>query len=103
MGVEEGWQTRRYVWHVKSLQRRSHIGLWGICSYAPCWPPRAGSLEDLDHEANGYTEVDRAIDNLVKSGKMFGMSGRRDSMPMSGAARSFPDQFGNAIPSSPST
>jgi hypothetical protein len=45
----------------------------------------------------GYiTEVDRAIDNLVKSGKMFGVTGRRDSMPMSGAARSFPEQFGKA-------
>lgn len=43
-----------------------------------------------------YAEVDRAIDNLVKSGKMFNMpgAGRRDSMPMVGASRTFPDQFG---------
>jgi hypothetical protein len=49
-----------------------------------------------NHHANEiYPEVDRAIDNLVKSGKMFGgMAGRRDSMPVTGvAARTFPEQF----------
>ena len=54
-----------------------------------------------NHHANDiYTEVDRAVDNLVKSGKMFGgMAGRRDSMPMTGgAARTFPDQFGTFDP-----
>lgn len=43
-------------------------------------------------------EVDRAIDNLVKSGKMFSMpaGGRRDSMPMAGPAppRPFESQYG---------
>lgn len=32
---------------------------------------------------------------------MFGMSGRRDSVPMSGAARSFPEQFGKCDLSRP--
>lgn len=43
-----------------------------------------------------YTEVDRAIDNLVKSGKMFNLpaGGRRDSMPVVGPSRTFPEQFG---------
>lgn len=36
-------------------------------------------------------EVDRAIDNLVKSGKMFAPTGRRDSMPIMGASRGFAD------------
>lgn len=31
-------------------------------------------------------EVDRAIDNLVKSGKMFGMPGRRESNPARNAS-----------------
>jgi hypothetical protein len=40
-------------------------------------------------------EVDRAIDNLVKSGKMFNMPGRRDSMPMGGPPpRDFSQQYG---------
>ena len=43
------------------------------------------------------TEVDRAADNLMKSGKMFGMMpgapGRRDSMPMMGGPRSY-SEFG---------
>lgn len=36
-------------------------------------------------------EVDRAIDNLVKSGKMFGMPGRRESMPLTGPAQRYPE------------
>ena len=49
-----------------------------------------------DYEANTFkSEVDRAIDNLVKSGKMFNVPGRRDSMPLAGGApRAFPEQFG---------
>lgn len=35
----------------------------------------------------GVIEVDRAIDNLVKSGKMFNMPSRRESMPLGGAGR----------------
>lgn len=34
-------------------------------------------------------EVERALDNLVKSGKLFGMPSRRDSMPTAGAPRPF--------------
>jgi hypothetical protein len=41
-----------------------------------------------------FSEVDRAADNLMKSGKMFGgmvpgMAGRRDSMPIMGAPRPY--------------
>lgn len=39
-------------------------------------------------------EVDRAIDNLVKSGKMFNAPGRRESMPIGSPARAFSEQFG---------
>ncbi|KAL9097557.1 MAG: hypothetical protein Q9165_000453 [Trypethelium subeluteriae] len=42
-----------------------------------------------------FEEVDRAADNLMKSGKMFGAmsgsAGRRDSMPLMGGPRSFPE------------
>ncbi len=39
----------------------------------------------------GQTEVDRAIDNLVKSGKMFGAPGRREwNSPPTGPARKQP-------------
>lgn len=41
-----------------------------------------------------YSEVDRAIDNLVKSGKMFNLPGRRESLPLSGPPRDFSQQFG---------
>jgi hypothetical protein len=43
-----------------------------------------------------YSEVDRAIDNLSKSGKMFGVPGRRDSLPMGGppARSEFQGQYG---------
>jgi hypothetical protein len=37
-----------------------------------------------------FDEVDRAIDNLVKSGKLFSGS-RRDSMPMMMMGRQFPE------------
>jgi hypothetical protein len=36
-------------------------------------------------------EVERAIDNMLKSGKLFAMAGRRDSMPIMGGARSYAD------------
>ncbi|TVY39788.1 hypothetical protein LOCC1_G006886 [Lachnellula occidentalis] len=58
--------------------------------------------EDSTTFSTQIEEVDRAIDNLVKSGKMFGMSGRRDSVPMSGAARSFPEQFDPRMGGAPS-
>ncbi|TVY71211.1 hypothetical protein LSUE1_G008358 [Lachnellula suecica] len=58
--------------------------------------------EDSTAFSTQLEEVDRAIDNLVKSGKMFGMSGRRDSVPMSGAARTFPDQFDPRMGGGPS-
>ena len=35
------------------------------------------------------TDVDRAIDNLAKSGKLFNQPGRRESMPMMGGPESF--------------
>lgn len=41
--------------------------------------------------ADRTQEVDRAIDNLVKSGKLFGMPTRRDSMPLVGGPRPYSD------------
>lgn len=41
------------------------------------------------HGLTHNAEVDRAIDNLVKSGKMFNMPARRDSTPMAGASRGY--------------
>lgn len=52
-------------------------------------PTRSGSSsvvlrEDLNAFATQMEEVDRAIDNLMKSGKMFPAPGRRESMPVVG-------------------
>lgn len=50
-----------------------------------------GDFHGAFADSESYTEVDRAVDNLVKSGKMFGMSGgRRESSPYPGPARRNP-------------
>ncbi|KAH8660976.1 hypothetical protein BGZ60DRAFT_530967 [Tricladium varicosporioides] len=69
----------------------------------PTWeqqtpPARSGASSAVPREdstafSTQIEEVDRAIDNLVKSGKMFGMAGRRDSLPLSGPPRTFQDQY----------
>ncbi|KAF8859888.1 hypothetical protein BDZ45DRAFT_346942 [Acephala macrosclerotiorum] len=71
----------------------------------PSWeqqtpPARSGASSAVPREDSAafmtqLEEVDRAIDNLVKSGKMFNMpAGRRDSMPTVGPPRgAFPEQF----------
>jgi hypothetical protein len=72
----------------------SGMTIWRL---TPCEHLRT---EVEDHGANTfYTEVDRALDNLAKSGKMFNnLSGRRDSMPLVGAPRgAFPEQFGKIL------
>lgn len=78
----------------------------------PTWdqqtpPARSGASSAVPREdstafSTQLEEVDRAIDNLVKSGKMFGMPGRRDSMPMPGATRNFENQFDSRIGGAPS-
>ena len=44
---------------------------------------------DEDFADTFWTEIERAIDNLAKSGKLFNQPGRRDSMPMIGGPESF--------------
>jgi len=62
--------------------------------------PRSGTNSVVPREEVGafgsqLEEVDRAIDNLVKSGKMFSMPPpRRESMPMTGPGRAYPPEFG---------
>lgn len=61
-------------------------------------PARSGASSAVPREdstafSTQLEEVDRAIDNLVKSGKMFPTPGRRESMPMAGSGRDFPQQF----------
>ena len=41
--------------------------------------------------ADVLLEVNRALDNLNKSGKLFSLPSRRDSMPIMGGARAFSD------------
>lgn len=65
-------------------------------SYSMCvctWSSKANSVRFF------FAEVDRAVDNLVKSGKMFNPP-RRDSMPMMpGAVPRFPvEQHGMLQP-----
>ncbi|KAK0628248.1 hypothetical protein B0T17DRAFT_504945 [Bombardia bombarda] len=65
-------------------------------------PARSGANSAVPREESAafvhqIEEVDRAIDNLVKSGKMFGMpGGRRESQPNPGPARRYPDFDGRA-------
>ncbi|KAK1775323.1 hypothetical protein QBC45DRAFT_335567 [Copromyces sp. CBS 386.78] len=90
----------------------------------PQWPPAGGQASGWEHQtppppparsgassavpreepaafAYQLEEVDRAIDNLVKSGKMFGMpGGRRESFPVPGPARFYPD-FGGRMGTGP--
>jgi hypothetical protein len=63
-------------------------------------PARSGASSAVPREessafATQFEEVDRAIDNLVKSGKMFNMpGGRRESMPLTGPSRApFEQQY----------
>ena len=56
---------------------------------------RTGDIEDTSADFwIFFSEVDRAIDNLVKSGKMFNMPSRRESMPLGGAGRGAYPEFG---------
>lgn len=57
-------------------------------------PARQGSMLFGAFLIYSLTEIDRALDNLNKSGKLFNTPLRRESMPMVGAPRSFPE-FGN--------
>ncbi|GAB1311553.1 hypothetical protein MFIFM68171_01763 [Madurella fahalii] len=59
-------------------------------------PARSGASSTIPREepaafTHQLEEVDRAIDNLLKSGKMFGAAGgRRESLPYPGPARMYP-------------
>ncbi|KAL2198401.1 hypothetical protein P885DRAFT_67586 [Corynascus similis CBS 632.67] len=59
-------------------------------------PARSGASSAVPREESAafthqLEEVDRAIDNLVKSGKMFGgVGGRRESLPYPGPVRLYP-------------
>lgn len=59
-------------------------------------PLRAGTSSALQHEGGAafdiqIEEVNRALDNLNKSGKLFSPTSRRESMPMMGGPRAFSD------------
>ncbi|CAL3970804.1 hypothetical protein PZA11_007231 [Diplocarpon coronariae] len=70
----------------------------------PSWeqqtpPARSGANSAVPREeaaafSSQLEEVDRAIDNLAKSGKMFPhVPGRRESLPLSGPPRQFQEQY----------
>lgn len=59
-------------------------------------PARSGASSVAPREeatafSSQLEEVDRAIENLFKSGKIFNMPVRRESMPMGGPGRVYPD------------
>ncbi|KAK0733805.1 hypothetical protein B0T26DRAFT_745803 [Lasiosphaeria miniovina] len=67
-------------------------------------PARSGANSAIPREESAafghqLEEVDRAIDNLFKSGKMFGggSGGRRESLPKPGPARKYPDFDGRMV------
>ncbi|KAI9832185.1 MAG: hypothetical protein M1819_004537 [Sarea resinae] len=67
----------------------------------PAPPSRSGTSSAVQREdttafGSQLEEVDRAIDNLMKSGKLFGMPGRRDSLPLPGAPRALSEHGGPA-------
>lgn len=79
----------------------------------PAWeqqtpPARSGASSAVPREdstafSTQIEEVDRAIDNLVKSGKMFNLPGRRDSAPLGGPPpRDFSQQFDPRMGGGPS-
>lgn len=54
--------------------------------------PFSGALDHICRIcSNCNTEVDRALDNLNKSGKLFSTASRRDSMPVIGVPRPYSD------------
>lgn len=65
----------------------------------PAPPSRSGASSAVQREDMGafhtqVEEVDRAIDNLAKSGKLFSPPSRRDSMPMVGSSSQFSSDYG---------
>ncbi|TVY46015.1 hypothetical protein LSUB1_G000195 [Lachnellula subtilissima] len=91
------------TWEQQTPPARSGAEFNGTCQLTSVTgASSAVPREDSTTFSTQIEEVDRAIDNLVKSGKMFGMSGRRDSVPMSGAARSFPEQLDPRMGGAPS-
>ncbi|QQK43196.1 Herpes virus major outer envelope glycoprotein BLLF1 [Penicillium digitatum] len=75
------------------LNRRT-FGPFDLDNVFPAPPSRSGSSsvsqrEDIPAFSSQFDEVDRAIDNLVKSGKLWNAP-RRDSMPMM-MGRPYPD------------
>ncbi|KAH0604763.1 uncharacterized protein H6S33_006431 [Morchella sextelata] len=82
-------------------QAQTQASTWQ--SSRPNWEGRAAQMKPEDPAAFGaqIDEVDRAVDNLVKSGKMFAPQ-RRDSLPVL-SPRGFPEhgsetRMGNALP-----
>ncbi|KAI9719621.1 MAG: hypothetical protein M1812_003392 [Candelaria pacifica] len=70
-------------------------------------PSRSGTTSTVQRDDSSafscqIDEVERAIENLVKSGKMFGgVSSRRESMPVIGVPRAFPEydpRMGGGMP-----
>lgn len=66
-------------------------------------PARSGASSAVPREestafSSQLEEVDRAIENLFKSGKVFNAPARRESMPMGGQGRAFQEQYGGAGP-----
>lgn len=95
---------------VENMSYYDNSSTWsGGSGRQPSWeqpppPSRSGTSstvqrDDLAAFASQFEEIDRAADNLMKSGKMFagmGPGGRRDSLPiMGGGGR----QFGRTLPS----
>ncbi|KAL9136793.1 MAG: hypothetical protein Q9175_002003 [Cornicularia normoerica] len=74
---------------------------WQIPTQQASWeqpppPSRAGTSSASQHDDMvafdiQIEEVNRALDNLNKSGKLFSSPSRRDSMPMMGGPRAFSD------------
>jgi hypothetical protein len=58
--------------------------------FAPLGTSSVSQRDESSAFSSQFDEVDRAIDNLVKSGKLFN-GPRRESMPMMMMGRHFPE------------
>ncbi|KAF3919845.1 hypothetical protein ABW20_dc0110603 [Dactylellina cionopaga] len=89
------WQNARPGWESRGNNNNSNNNNGGAVPFQRQFPPEATDVSSRPSSArlkndeptafgSQLDEVDRAVDNLVKSGKMF--AGRRESMPILPAA-----------------
>ncbi|KAL8996809.1 MAG: hypothetical protein Q9169_003778 [Polycauliona sp. 2 TL-2023] len=88
-------------YEAQSWQLPMRQGSWD----QPPPPSRSGTSSAIPRDENSafdmqLEEIDRALDNLNKTGKQFGGPSRRDSMPMMGGPRQY-SEYGSGMSNIP--